>query len=122
MTNAATARPARTTTTHYVGMVVIADDQRHTDTDGRPHLVVDVRGDQLLLAELTHTEQGQWRTDLLPTAAHDYSYLMLVHWRSGEWLPEWHHAATTRRYGRQLPRAVAAEAVAYVDRVYMARR
>ena len=108
-----------TTTANYVGQVVWATDRHHRGR--RPHLVVAMQGDALYLAELTHSPQGAWTTDELPSRRTTDSYLALTDWRTGEWMPTWHRGPL-QPYRRQLSERTADQAVAYVDRCYQARR
>ena len=122
MTNTATQRPA-TRQTVTAGQVVIGPDRHHADGTGRrPWLVLQVSGDQAYVAELTHSPQGAWVTDELPTAAHDHSYLALVDWRTGEWMPRWVPTATLDRYRRQLSRRSREAALDAAAQAYARRR
>ena len=113
MTNAALTRPSRRPA-YRVGQTVVAPDRYHTDmTQRRPHLVVAVRGDEVQVAEWTHTPQGTWRTTQLPSRGHDHSYLALRDFRTGRSLLRWVPAAEVDGYRRQLRPDTARRAVAY---------
>lgn len=122
MTNQATQRPAAAITGITAGQVVIGPDRHHSDGSGRrPWIVQQVHGDMAYVAELTHSRQGTWVTDELPTAGHRLSYLALTDWRTGEWMPQWVPTAILSSYRRQLTTrtreaALDAVAVAYARR------
>lgn len=121
MTSTATAALARTKPAYAPGTLVLATD-RHHGADGdytgsRPHLIMASEPGRYYLIELSHTAQGTWRTDELPTEtatrSYRWSYLATRHFRTGEWMGRWYDASDCRRWGRQLSPETAAEAVSY---------
>ena len=106
-------------TNFYAGQVIIAGDRYHaasgTYTGGRPHLVMaEPENGQLYVVEWSHTPQGNWSTDELPSRHHDQSYLVTRHFRSGKWLGRWIDERQAQSYRRQLSAGARTEALQYV--------
>jgi hypothetical protein len=108
--------------TYYEGQIIIAADSHHRDdpsyTGRRPHIILQIHGDQLYIAELSHTRQGEWKTDELATSRHTWSYLALTDFRTGEWRPAWISASQTDGYYRQLSESTREAALDIAAKTY----
>lgn len=112
----ATARPQVAIKTRPMGQIVMAPDQWHNGAL-RPHIVVGRRGNDYHVVPLTHTPQGQFRTERLGGG----TYIAAFNKFTGGWNGFFTAEHTLTTYQRQLG-VDTQPALAEVNRQHKERR